>query len=204
MDGTGGTNKPTVVASGLNGMKTVSFATNQHIVFPSTLLSGATSSSAFAVYKLNNSPPSSGQGGALFGDFGNVSDSDHDPYEDGNFYNSFGSTTRKTVSGISASTAFRIINYRSQTNNWQLDINGTASGDRSGGASTFSTSNAIFPPKIGFSDSGEFLNGQVAEVVICSDFLTTLEKEKVEGYLAWKWGLVSSLPGGHTYKSSAP
>jgi len=28
--------------------------------------------------------------------------------------------------------------------------------------------------------------------------------EKAEGYLAWKWGLVSSLPSDHPYKNSAP
>ena len=28
--------------------------------------------------------------------------------------------------------------------------------------------------------------------------------EKAEGYLAWKWGLVSNLPSGHPYKNAAP
>ena len=30
------------------------------------------------------------------------------------------------------------------------------------------------------------------------------EIEKAEGYLAWKWGLVSNLPSGHPYKNSRP
>jgi len=27
---------------------------------------------------------------------------------------------------------------------------------------------------------------------------------KVEGYLAWKWGLVANLPSGHPYKNLPP
>ena len=33
---------------------------------------------------------------------------------------------------------------------------------------------------------------------------TTDEKEKLEGYLAWKWGLEASLPALHPYKNSHP
>ena len=39
--------------------------------------------------------------------------------------------------------------------------------------------------------------GDLAEVVIFSTALTTSQREQVEGYLAQKWGLRSSLPGGH-------
>lgn len=54
---------------------------------------------------------------------------------------------------------------------------------------------------------GEFnsLNGQIGEfVLVQQDSMTTLDKQKLEGYMAWKWGLVSDLPGGHPYKSAAP
>lgn len=29
-------------------------------------------------------------------------------------------------------------------------------------------------------------------------------REKIEGYLAWKWGMVANLPSGHPYKSAPP
>jgi hypothetical protein len=33
---------------------------------------------------------------------------------------------------------------------------------------------------------------------------TTADRELLEGYLAWKWGLEGNLPAGHPYKSAAP
>lgn len=53
------------------------------------------------------------------------------------------------------------------------------------------------------------LDGQLAEFFAVADIpgtsgtdISTLEKG--EGYLAWKWGLVSLLPSNHPYKNSAP
>ncbi len=45
---------------------------------------------------------------------------------------------------------------------------------------------------------------QVAEILHYNDNLTIAQVLKVEGYLAWKWGLVSSLPASHPYKTFAP
>jgi hypothetical protein len=34
---------------------------------------------------------------------------------------------------------------------------------------------------------------------------TTLEQDQqIEGYLAWKWGLQSSLPADHPFRNNAP
>jgi hypothetical protein len=50
----------------------------------------------------------------------------------------------------------------------------------------------------------EYWNGAIGEVLIYSTALTDTQRQKVEGYLAWKWGIVSSLPSDHPYKSTAP
>lgn len=42
------------------------------------------------------------------------------------------------------------------------------------------------------------------EELAFSSVLSDADTEKIEGYLAWKWGLEGSLPGGHPYKSSPP
>ena len=46
-------------------------------------------------------------------------------------------------------------------------------------------------------------DGAFAEVLIVED-VTTATRQKLEGYLAWKWGLEANLPIGHPYKSAAP
>ncbi len=44
--------------------------------------------------------------------------------------------------------------------------------------------------------------GYVAELIIFSNALNNFGRQQVEGYLAWKWGLVSLLPSTHPYKNS--
>jgi len=57
---------------------------------------------------------------------------------------------------------------------------------------------------IGNYDSGTSGGGGVhGEVIVFPTTISTEDREKIEGYLAWKWGLVGSLPGGHTYKSTS-
>ena len=44
----------------------------------------------------------------------------------------------------------------------------------------------------------------VSEVVGCNTKLSTENRQKLEGYLAWKWGLEANLPALHPYKNSPP
>lgn len=46
--------------------------------------------------------------------------------------------------------------------------------------------------------------GDLAEVVIFNSALSTSDRQKVEGYLAHKWGLQSTLPADHPHKTTAP
>ena len=40
----------------------------------------------------------------------------------------------------------------------------------------------------------------VSEIIMFSNVLTTSQRQQVEGYLAWKWGLSGSLPDSHPLK----
>jgi hypothetical protein len=42
------------------------------------------------------------------------------------------------------------------------------------------------------------------EILMFNQYLDNTDRQKIEGYLAWKWGLQASLPIGHPYKSAAP
>jgi hypothetical protein len=46
--------------------------------------------------------------------------------------------------------------------------------------------------------------GDIAELCVIDAYATTADVEKLEGYLAWKWGTVSALDASHPYKSVAP
>jgi len=52
--------------------------------------------------------------------------------------------------------------------------------------------------------NGQPWDGRVGEIVIVDSALSDSDREKVEGYLAHKWGLVTNLPLAHPYKSAAP
>lgn len=48
------------------------------------------------------------------------------------------------------------------------------------------------------------LSGNISEVLIWNTTLADADRFKMEGYLAWKWGTVASLPANHLYKNTAP
>jgi hypothetical protein len=51
---------------------------------------------------------------------------------------------------------------------------------------------------------GEWLYGDMAELLVINGELTTADRQRVEGYLAHKWGLAANLPSGHPYMNTAP
>ena len=54
------------------------------------------------------------------------------------------------------------------------------------------------------ADSVTRLTASVAEVIVYSTTPTEIQRQTIEGYLAWKWGLVASLPASHPYKNYPP
>lgn len=57
---------------------------------------------------------------------------------------------------------------------------------------------------LGSPNSNHTARWKCGELIYYNRDVTTTERNKVEGYLAWKWGGVSNLPGSHPYKSVAP
>ena len=54
-----------------------------------------------------------------------------------------------------------------------------------------------------YSDVGDTIT--VAELIVYDNAeITTTQRQLIEGYLAWKWGLSSQLPSTHPYVSVAP
>jgi hypothetical protein len=47
-------------------------------------------------------------------------------------------------------------------------------------------------------------DGDLGELLTLSYVATTTDRQLIEGYAMWRWGLQANLPGGHPYASAAP
>jgi hypothetical protein len=90
-------------------------------------------------------------------------------------------------------------------------INGTAGGTGSFPSSGNSSDTDSATLIIGgtSTDDGVTLNanqmlGFVGEAVYTNTALSTNDRQRLEGYFAWKWGLQNSLPVGHPFRLIPP
>ena len=47
-------------------------------------------------------------------------------------------------------------------------------------------------------------NADIGEIIVFDSVLSTADRQRLEGYLAHKWGLTNNLPAGHPYKYEPP
>jgi hypothetical protein len=73
-----------------------------------------------------------------------------------------------------------------------------------GGGNPFNGSSVFSSGSIGNDQYGSAFNGKWGEAVIVPQYDGTAERERMEGYLAWKWGLEADLPSGHPYENNPP
>jgi hypothetical protein len=75
-------------------------------------------------------------------------------------------------------------------------LNGTSAGTATKAAGAGSVGNIVLGASLAaVNPSSESFNGFLFEFLIFNTALTTSQRQQVEGYLAWKWGLNSQLPG---------
>lgn len=73
------------------------------------------------------------------------------------------------------------------------------------GAETFNISSMLSPQSGGINGLSEgYYDGTIYEMVVFQRALSDTERQQMEGYLAWKWGIQASLAEGHPYSSAAP
>ena len=80
-------------------------------------------------------------------------------------------------------------------------LNGTQGGSIASSTGNFNYNRYGLSQDAGGVDS-QRLVGYIYEVISYNASLTISQRQQVEGYLAWKWGLQSSLPATHPYKNS--
>ena len=82
--------------------------------------------------------------------------------------------------------------------------NSTGADVSSSSSGNFSISYFAIGSNANTADLNGRLNGYVHEVVVYNTTLTNSDRQKVEGYLSWKWGLQAKLPTSHPYYNAAP
>lgn len=106
-----------------------------------------------------------------------------------------------TTSGYSWVTADRVVVAVIGSNLLEMTVDGSAPVSNTGTMATVATAGGI-----GWDGgaTGGTWSGTVQEVIYVNRKLTTPERQKAEGYLAWKWNLAASLPASHPYKIKRP
>ena len=127
--------------------------------------------------------------------------------ENGNLYNvagTFSVTDSATSSPIAGNSAWYLLclGYSGGTTATPYSLNGTTRTTGTGTAAGESTT--TFELNFSGRSGGSPNSGNVAEILHYNEPLTTPQVQKVEGYLAWKWGLQANLPAGHPYKLAPP
>jgi hypothetical protein len=123
----------------------------------------------------------------------------HCPYSDDNFYFDFGSqpTDRTNVYSSTPNDPVLITGFKDGANSVDtLRLNGGIATSNSSGF----TQARVSTLKVGTKVANTYL----AEVIIYNNRISDADMYRVEGYLAWKWGLQGNLPASHPYKNSAP
>jgi hypothetical protein len=79
--------------------------------------------------------------------------------------------------------------------------NGALTGTRNGSTSYTGSGSIV----LGSSDGvHEAYTGTISEILIYNSVLSTTNRQKIEGYLAWKWGFASNLSASNPYKYDSP
>ena len=80
---------------------------------------------------------------------------------------------------------------------WSTKATGTVN-------NTATTNSAIGIGAWGSNGTQPAINIDIAEVIFYNTALSDSDREKIEGYLAWKYSLTSNLPSNHPYKTLQP
>ena len=109
---------------------------------------------------------------------------------------------RQTISTSNeTSLSFLLIQWSLANSNYLLRRNGTQLIQASRTYSFNNSATAIL--QIGFRHTDNVygtqanFRGYIGEIIVFNNQIGTTDRQKVESYLAQKWGLVSSLPAGH-------
>ena len=199
---TGSTSQPESGADTINGLNTLKFdGSNDRLLISSPLSSPINNAYMFIVYKVNSTSTS----GTCF-QFGSVRWLAHAPWSDGNIYFDLeGPSNRERISaasGFSVGDDVLMGFYGSVTDDAQeIWKNGSLLASATGGNYSVTAASTA---EIGGVSGSQYQSASIGEIVLVESTVDETTRQKIEGYLAWKWGLEANLPALHPYEDAPP
>jgi len=199
--------QPTYVTNGLNGLGTLAFNGSQNLsagsVTGEKLIGNTGNCAIFVVMKLNSSP---GRNMPFSWDDGNYTSRLLLQYDENSTLavdkGTFPSRTQATIS--LSSSLYYIISYSQNGANTSLNVNGTTVGTLTNFANnSITTSTRAFNVGSYVNGSDWNMKGNIAEILFFNTHIPN-NFQQVEGYLAHKWGLQTSIPSTHPFYSIRP
>ena len=197
-----GINSPTVVTNAVNSKSAVSYNGSSYSYSSITAGTFSTAMNIFFVYKVNGSvsymaPMTRGQGnnGSPIDQYNGTR------YLGGGSYNGY--TSAWSHASATSTTLFSQIIQQSPSTTYNEYVNGSTTSSLS--VSGFSSSDSGTVVYIATRDDKvTSFNGYMCELIVYNQMVGLTAQQKIEGYLAWKWGSQASLPVGHPYYSAPP
>lgn len=84
-----------------------------------------------------------------------------------------------------------------------INANGGAITSNAGPSGPFNLTNYVIGGPTSNTTTALFV-GRIGEILVYTQPLSTQDRQTVEGYLAWKWGLQGNLPTTHPYRYNNP
>jgi len=180
-----GTNTPTYNATGLNSLPSFDFnGTSNYMTVPNMGLGlGTISAEVFAVGQRDADPPTDPTSGFWF--YGSQAGVDnHVPYADGNIYDGWGTSVRKTVGNPASSMASKFLyNISTASGAWTVRLNGTQIYTTASNTVGWRTS-----PLLGKSDGSFFYKGKFGSILILN-IVTTTQRTLINAYFNTKYAI---------------
>ena len=118
----------------------------------------------------------------------------------------YGPLLDTAITAYSSPDPIRIYGYDINSTNYDHVLNGTLLNAGITGGTSLLT--AFTVPEIGRrygnTPAVTYHSFNLFEMIAYKPALTTTQRQRVEGYLAWKWGLQTSLPSSHPYYKINP
>jgi len=202
--------QPAYTSNGLNGRNTITFDGSNDILFRDSGLSSLETVSIFTVMRyISASGEDIPMGVGATGSTGAVR----------SLYRTVGGATQG-FAGWSIDVASSA--YSTDTGGthhifaaWNTSLSGTGHVfiGKDGLSTAYTPSGGTLVPTVaGFSVgslrgglvNNYYSNISVAEIIVLSTLPEINNRQRIEGYLAHKWGLAANLPAGHPYKTAVP